>query len=189
MIRRLLAVALILFALFSFIACGQEYDSSYNDWKRYRDQIDGYQILVPREWTADDDVVPEYRSTRFSYIQKYSGQEASFVYISVTCQDIETELSDEELKAKVLALPAIASWNQTSATLGQGTLAKEQVTTLQLAGNSNFVEDNLQATAYIRQHENKLIIVISSSTDNILKEVGTTYGKVLRSFRWTATAD
>jgi hypothetical protein len=182
--RYLPLLAIITLALVSMLACQQEYDAAYDGWKRYQDQADGYEILIPRDWTADDDIVLDYRSTRFAFVEKYNGPESVFIHISVTCQDLEAELTEAEIEAKVMALPIIASWEKPTATIAIGKLANKEVTTLRILGKSNFVSDNLAATVYVRQAEGKLYIVTASSTERTFPEVSELYGKILKSFKW-----
>jgi len=60
---RMTAVAAVAVAMLPAAACTME-DARYFGWNRYVDKDDGYEILLPPKWEAEEELMPGIRGTR-----------------------------------------------------------------------------------------------------------------------------
>ena len=181
---RFLYAALMLSLSLILFACGEIGDIRYENWARYTDKADGYVILVPPNWSAEDETIPGMRGTRFIPTDKYTGDMAGFVYFAVIVKDIGSDTQTPDVRSeKIVSELTTGIWTQIQTEKKVGTFAGKPAILYNLKGIPLYTEYKLKGDIIAFDHQGKMYILFSSATENSYEALKETFGLARKSIK------
>ena len=166
-------------------ACGEIGDARYDKWRRYTDQADGYVILIPPTWSAEDEVVPGYRGTRFVPTDTYTGDIAAFVYYAVMVKDLEnTDVDFAQFCEATIQDLLRGIWNDLRLESSAGQFGGKPAMIYEMYGKPLYTEYALRGQTCAVSHNGKLYLFMTSATDGSYEGLGEEFELMRNSLRF-----
>ena len=160
----LFAAALMAALMFLGSGCNLE-DPRVLGWNRYTDEADGYEILVPPEWAAEDEMMADMRGTRLYPTDVTSPPLAGNVYYSIYVRDLAPEdgtLADRARPSLDALLKGL--WCNVEAKREEGDLNGVAAVRFTVEGDSCASGVRLNAIVVVLHHGNREFVLFASAT-------------------------
>ena len=160
----LITFALLTALVFFGAGCGLE-DSRLMGWNRYPDEDDGYEILLPPNWAAQDELMAEMRGTRLFPTDVTSPPLAGNVYFAIYVRDLGPDAGNLAERAR----PSLDNmlrglWCEVEIERHEITRSGVAAVRFVVLGNECATGVRLNAIVVVLHHDRREFILFASAT-------------------------